>query len=690
MPLTRHVSLPTRIAALDTVLSNLRWTWHAPSRALLERIDSDAFAEARGNPVLFRQRVSAARFRALADDPSFVGELDRVAADLFAYLSGRDTWWQANHRGRLQGGIAYFSAEFGIHEGLPIYSGGLGVLAGDHIKSASDLGIPLVAIGLFYRDGYFRQSIEGVEQVEHYNAHSPQELGLRRAVGAGGQPLDVMIPFGNRHIRAEVYLAEVGRVPLYLLDTDVVGNLDEDRWLTRRLYGGDSRTRIAQEVVLGIGGVRALRAAGHRPDVFHMNEGHTAFVVLERLREEVQRGLSPDRALEVIRTSTVFTTHTPVPAGHDRFDSQLIDDVLGRFRQQIDVSPSELMDLGRVRRMGAEDFCMTVLALRASRCTNGVSRKHGEVSRVMWADMHPGVPVEEVPIGHVTNGVHAASWMSVEVEGMLDEHLGTAWRGRLTQSEPMEEVDKIPDEAVWAAHRAGKERLLAVIEEHSGVRFPKDALLIGFARRFAPYKRGDLIFSDPEAAKALLRDPERPVCLVYAGKSHPKDRPGKDIIARVLTQVRSQELHERVAFLEDYDIGLGRLLVQGADLWLNNPRRPHEASGTSGQKVALNGGLNASTLDGWWIEAWDAEPRCGFAIGGLELESNESMDREDRDALYRALREEVVPTWYDRDEHGLPRGWIRRMKRSIAVCLPRFNTHRMVADYVKQAYLGGR
>lgn len=333
---------------------------------------------------------------------------------------------------------------------------------------------------------------------------------------------------------------------------------------------------------------------------------------------------------------------------------------------------------------------MTVLALRASRCTNGVSRKHGEVSRVMWADMHPGVPVEEVPIGHVTNGVHAASWMSVEVEGMLDEHLGTAWRGRLTQSEPMEEVDKIPDEAVWAAHRAGKERLLAVIEEHSGVRFPKDALLIGFARRFAPYKRGDLIFSDPEAAKALLRDPERPVCLVYAGKSHPKDRPGKDIIARVLTQVRSQELHERVAFLEDYDIGLGRLLVQGADLWLNNPRRPHEASGTSGQKVALNGGLNASTLDGWWIEAWDAEPRCGFAIGGLELESNESMDREDRDALYRALREEVVPTWYDRDEHGLPRGWIRRMKRSIAVCLPRFNTHRMVADYVKQAYLGGR
>lgn len=689
MPFTRLPPLPSRIAVLDTVLANLRWTWHAPTRALLRSVDPDGFDAARSNPYAFRRALAPARLRALAADPSFVERLDHVAADLFAYLGGQQSWWKRHHGERLPGGIAYFSAEFGIHEGLPIYSGGLGVLAGDHVKSASDLGIPLVAVGLFYRDGYFSQSIVQGQQHERYISHSPADLGLRRAVGAGGQPLEVLVPLANRHVRCEVFQADVGRVPLYLLDTDVVGNLDEDRWLCRRLYGGDGRTRIAQEMVLGIGGLRALRAAGHRPDVVHMNEGHTAFVVLERLREEVQKGLAPDEALAAVRAGSIFTTHTPVPAGHDRFDTHLVDEMLGRYRQQVDISPTELMDLGRVERMSAEDLCMTVLAMRGARATNAVSAKHGEVTRAMWQGLFPGSAVDRVPIGHVTNGVHPWSWLAPEIVGLLDEQLGPEWREALVRGAPLRGVEAIDDAALWAAKKAGKFRLLAEIAVHTGETLDENALLIGFARRFAPYKRGDLVLADVERLRRILNHSERPVRIVYAGKSHPRDKAGKDIIHRVLNAAKEHGLEGRVVFLPDYDIGLGRKLVQGCDLWLNNPRRPLEASGTSGQKVALNGGLNASTLDGWWIEGYDADALSGFSIGGREVaRSDEEGDREDGAALYQVLEREIVPCYFDR-EGGLPKAWIRRMKRAIATCLPAFNTHRMLADYVR-IYTNGR
>lgn len=683
MSLVHSPPLPPRIAALDAVLSNLRWTWHTPSRALLRSVDPDAFDAAHSNAAAFRQGLSPSRLRALAADPSFVERLDAVAADLFSYLSGTKTWWRQHHHERLPGGIAYFSAEFGIHEGLPIYSGGLGVLAGDHIKSASDLGIPLVAVGLFYRDGYFSQTVVDGQQHERYIGHTPADLGLRRAVGAGGQPLEVIVPLGTRHVRCEVFQVDVGRVPLYLLDTDVVGNLDEDRWLTRRLYGGDGRTRIAQEIVLGIGGVRALRAAGHRPDVFHMNEGHTAFVVLERLREEVQKGLAAEEALAVVRGSAVFTTHTPVPAGHDRFDAHLVDEMLGRYRQQLDISPSELMDLGRVQRMSTEDLCMTVVAMRGSRATNAVSAKHGEVTRAMWTGLHPGVPEAKVPVGHITNGVHPWSWLAPEIVELLDTNLGPSWRDSLVTGVPLDGVEAIDDGAVWSAKRAGKFRLISEIATRTGDALRDDALIIGFARRFAPYKRGDLLLAEMARIRRLVNNADRPVHVVYAGKSHPRDKAGKDIIQRVVAATQAHGLEGRVHFLADYDIGLGRKLVQGCDLWLNNPRRPLEASGTSGQKVALNGGLNASTLDGWWIESFDQDAQTGFAIGPREVARNdEEGDRIDGAALYEVLEREVVPCYFDRDG-ALPRRWIARMKRAIATCLPAFNTHRMLADYVK-------
>jgi starch phosphorylase len=686
-------ALPDALAGLRAVLDNLWWTWTPEARALVEGIDPEAWAAHRGRISEWSHAVPASRWEQLAHDLGFLARLAAVEQALEDYLESEDTWWDRHHvdadRFGQRACIAYFSMEFGIHEGLPVYSGGLGVLAGDHIKSASDLGLPFVGVSLFYRAGYFEQSIVHGEQREAYPPQGPAQRGLRRAEGAGGQPLEVFIPLYDRIMRAEVWEARVGRARLLFLDTDVSGNRTEDRALTQNLYGGDTRMRICQEIVLGVGGLRALRGAGLAPDVLHLNEGHCAFVLLERMREELARGVDRTEAMARVKEEAVFTTHTPVPAGHDRFWPELVEDCLRVYRRQLGLGAEELLDLGREHPGHPEPVCMTVLALRGTRAANGVSEKHGEVSRHMWAHLYPGVSEADVPIGHVTNGVHAPSWLGPELQALLAETLGSDWKRRLSDPARIEGLETLDGAALWAAHRARKAALLDLVRRRTGAELDPDALLLGFARRFAPYKRGDMILSDVERAARLLRNAERPVHLLYSGKAHPRDGHGKDLVARVLEATHSEALGGRVVFVPDYDIGVGRALVQGVDVWVNNPRRPREASGTSGQKVAMNGGLNCSTLDGWWIEGYALEPRAGWAVGSPEpTDDLDRGDAEDREALYSILEEEIVPLFYDRGADGLPHAWLERMRAAIASCLPAFNTDRMVRDYTERAYLG--
>ncbi len=686
-------ALPDSLAGLRRILGNLWWSWTPAARALVEGIDPQAWHAHRGRIAPWSHAVPRARWVELSGDADFLARLADVEAALDGYLASRETWWHRNHvddagRSKLDC-VAYFSMEFGIHEGLPVYSGGLGVLAGDHIKSASDLGLPFVGVSLFYRKGYFQQAVRGGEQVEEYPSQTATERGLRRAIGAGGQPLEVFVPLYDRFMRAEVWEAAVGRARLLFLDTDVVGNRPEDRALTQNLYGGDTRMRICQEIVLGIGGMRALRGAGLNPDVLHLNEGHCAFVLLERLREELAGGLAHDLAVERVKRQSVFTTHTPVAAGHDRFWAELVDDCLRVYRRQLGLQAQELMDLGRERPGSSEPLCMTVLALRGTRSANGVSEKHGEVSREMWAHLYPACDVDEVPIGHITNGVHAPSWVGPELQALIERTLGPDWKRRLTDADRMTELDELDAAALWAAHAARKAALIDLVQRRTGTALDPDALLLGFARRFAPYKRGDMLVSDLERAVKLMADADRPVNLLYSGKAHPRDGHGKDIVGRVLEATEARGLAGRVVFLADYDIGVGRALVQGVDVWVNNPRRPREASGTSGQKVAMNGGLNCSTLDGWWIEGYALDPLAGWAVGSPEpTDDIDRGDRDDREALYRVLEQEITPLFYDRDGAGLPQGWIRRMRAAIATGLPAFNTDRMVSDYAVKSYLG--
>ena len=686
-------SLPDALGGLERVLGNLWWTWTPEARALLEGIDPELWQIHRGRISAWSHAVPGARWKELAADPGFLAELGELEQAMTAYLESEDTWWHRHHLDAdgfsELSSVAYFSMEFGIHEGLPVYSGGLGVLAGDHIKSASDLGLPFVGVSLFYRKGYFQQGTRAGQQHEEYPLQTPAERGLRRAEGAGGQPLEVFVPLYDRFLRVEVWQANVGRARLYFLDTDVEGNRPEDRALTQKLYGGDPRMRISQEIVLGIGGVRALRGAGITPDVFHLNEGHCAFVLLERVREEIARGIDREVAVRLVRQEAVFTTHTPVPAGHDRFWHELVDDCLRVYRKQLGLQAQELMDLGRERPGSSEPLCMTVLALRRTRFANGVSEKHGAVSRQMWAHLYPDRDVEEVPIGHITNGVHAPSWLGAELQGLLSSTLGPEWKRRLTEPDRLKELDLLDPAALWSAHGARKAALIDLVRRQTGTALDPDALLLGFARRFAPYKRGDMLVSDLARAVRILGDPEQPVNLIYAGKAHPKDGHGKDIMGRVLEATRAKGLRGRVVFLEDYDIGVARTMVQGVDVWLNNPRRPKEASGTSGQKVAMNGGLNCSTLDGWWIEGHRLDPQAGWAVGGPEPSDDiDAGDLEDREALYSLLEQEIAPLYYDRDSQGLPQGWIARMRAAIASGLPAFNTDRMVSEYVALSYLG--
>jgi starch phosphorylase len=698
-------SLPERLQPLHTLAYNLWWCWNADAVALFRRVNPDLFEALDHSPIRLLTSTEQSRFEQLADDDGFLAHMDRVAAALNHYLNA-PTWFGDTYKADANARVAYFSAEFGIHESVPVYSGGLGVLAGDHLKSASDLGIPLVGVSLMYREGYFRQylNVDGWQQ-ERYPENDFFNLPLIPERTADGGPVVVTAPLPGREVALRVWRIQVGRVPLYLLDANIPQNRPEDRAITARLYGGDHTTRIQQEIVLGIGGLRALRAIGKEPTVCHMNEGHAAFVGIERIRIMMEEHkLDFATAYEAVKAGTCFTTHTPVPAGNDAFPPHMIDEYFGDYFKRLGIDRRGFFALGRIQPENeGEPFGMTVLAIKLANTSNGVSKLHGVVSRKMWNGIWPTLPAGEVPIGSITNGVHTQSWISPEFSQLYDRYIGVHWEEEPTDFAIWKRVDAIPDAELWRTHERGRERLIAFargrlkaqlkrrgappaeVEKAEEVLDP-DALTVGFARRFATYKRGDLLFRDVERLVKLTQSADRPVQFIFSGKAHPQDTGGKELIARVVQYAKRAEFRRRVVFVEDYDMNVARHLVQGVDVWLNNPRRPLEASGTSGMKVVCNGGLNCSILDGWWCEGYDGDN--GWAIGsGEEYTDLHYQDDVEGRALLELLESEIAPLFYQRGSDGLPRGWIKRMKRSIATLVPVFNTNRMVEEYAERCYL---
>lgn len=691
---------------LWSLARNLWWSWDYDSGALFLDLDPVGWREANHNPMAMLAEIPLDRLEKRAAELVLHSRINYAFRRLREYLDASRTWG-ARHAGVLRARpVAYFSAEFGLHESIPIYSGGLGVLAGDHIKSASDLGIPLVGIGLFYRQGYFRQYLDmsGWQQ-EEYLQIDLNKLPMEPAIGTNGEPVHVQIETRRGMIQAKVWRLKVGRCDLFLLDSNIDANTPEDRELTSRLYGGDHRLRIRQEVLLGIGGYRALKAMGITPGVLHLNEGHSGFAVLEAVHDRmVEEGISFEEAAPRVAREVVFTTHTPVPAGHDRFEAELMEEHLGPLREAMGISHEALMAMGRENPWnGEETFCMTVLGLKLSRRANAVSSLHGQVSRAMWKGLAPGQGEEAVPIGHITNGVHVPTWLAPQMHQLYVRHLGAGWQDHGSEAQSWQGIDGVDDGELWETHLSLKARLIDFVRRRAmeqaerrderpeivqrlGKILSPDALTIGFARRFATYKRANLVLMFLEQMIALANDPKRPVQFVFAGKSHPRDDPGKRVLQQVAQMTRDSRFADRIVFVEDYDINVGRHFVQGVDVWLNTPRRPMEASGTSGEKVVLNGGLNLSVLDGWWAEAYDG--LNGFVIGTGRTHTNaEIQDRRDGEDLLHKLRDEVIPLYYERDRDGLPRGWIKRMKRTIRTLGWRFNADRMVMDYTLKCYL---
>ena len=691
---------------LWSLARNLWWSWDHDCISLFRDLNPTRWRQLNQNPIAMLNEIPLEEIERRSTELVLHSRINYVFRRQQEYLNA-DRTWGATHAGVLRPRpVAYFSAEFGLHESLPIYSGGLGVLAGDHIKSASDLDIPLVGIGLFYGQGYFLQRLDQKGwQREEYLETDINQLPMQPAIGVSGEPVVVEIETQRGLLRAKVWRAKVGRCDLLLLDSNVAGNAPEDLELTSRLYGGDGRTRIRQELLLGVGGYRALRAMGITPGVLHLNEGHSAFAVFEAIRSRMEEeGMDFALAASQVTREVVFTTHTPVPAGHDRFDADLIEEHLGPLRRQLGLTEEDLMGFGREYPTDpTENFCMTVLGLKLSRRANAVSSLHGEVTRAMWKKLYPRTPEDAVPIGHITNGVHVPSWLAPQMCRLYDRHLGVGWQARSGMARTWEEIENVDDGELWETHLSLKSQLLdfarrraceqaerrgepgEILHRLSKV-LSSDALTIGFARRFATYKRANLILADIERLASLVNDPKRPVQFLFAGKAHPHDEPGKRVLQEIAEKMRDSKFADKLVFIEDYDINVGRYLVQGVDVWLNNPRRPLEASGTSGQKVVLNGGLNLSVLDGWWAEAFDG--LNGFAIGTGRTHSNMHMhDKRDGDDLYRVLHEELIPLYYQRDQDGLPRGWIKRMKRTIRTLGWRFNADRMVMDYTLKCYV---
>jgi starch phosphorylase len=708
--------LPVSLKRLADLAYNYWWSWTPERLSLFQTINPDVWDHCGHNPVALLEAVSYNRLTQLSQDPHYIKRVKALTEEFDRYMATQDTW---AHRVAPQISpdrpVAYFCAEFGLHESLPIYSGGLGILAGDHLKSASDLGVPMVGIGLLYRQGYFHQRLNRQGwQEDFYTDNIFEQLPLELMKNAQGEVLTVEIQVRHRMVKAQIWRVQVGRVSLYLLDTDREDNDPIDRWLTGHLYGGNQETRIAQEVVLGIGGVRALEALGIQPGIYHLNEGHAAFCLLEVARLEVQRTGKSFYDIEgAVRDRCVFTTHTPVPAGHDVFSADLIDSYFAAYWDQMGLSREQFLSLG-ARRLGDpwEPFGMTVLALRLCRSANGVSELHGHVSRKMWTILYPDRTEDNVPIGYITNGVHAPTWTAPLIGDLYTEYLGADWQNRATDPKLWAKVDEIPDEELWWRHQTLKDRLIAHTrtsvkqarqergEEWEHIQaadrlLDPNVLTIGFARRFSPYKRGYLLLREAERALRIFGNADRPVQIVFSGKAHPADEEGKRIIQRLMEWCgKHPEILNRVAFVENYNIYTGQKLVQGVDVWLNNPRRPLEASGTSGQKVCFNGGINCSVLDGWWCEGYKADANGkglnGWAIGENANTSDQDLqDKIDSESLYRLLEEEIVPLYYDQDANGVSHGWVKMMKESIKTNAPAFNTDRMIADYVAQVYAPG-
>jgi starch phosphorylase len=697
-------AIPDSLKDLKVLARNLFWSWNPQFIELFKRIDPVLWAACGHNPVKLIGTVSQSRLEALATNESFLNELKRATDSLQEYLEA-PTWFQKVSPGDTTPVIAYFSAEFGLHECLPIYAGGLGILAGDHLKSASDLGIPIVGIGLMYQKGYFRQylNIDGWQQeayVENDAFNMPAEL-VRKS---SSRPLTISVEYPGRSVQAQIWSVSVGRLKLYLLDTNIPANSPGDRMVTSSLYGGDRELRIRQEILLGIGGLKALAAMGITPTVCHMNEGHAAFMALERIRQlRSTTNMTFEEAVEATRSGNVFTTHTIVKAGLDEFEVDLMDKYFGSYFPHLGINRRQFLALGRMLPDDDnEPFKMPVLAIKLSSYLNGVSKLHGQISREVWGSLWPGVPSREVPIVSITNGIHLESWLSDEMAGLYDRYLGPTWSSTVFDKSVWEQVDQIPDEELWSAHQRCKDQLIVFARKRLMAQMQRrgmcqgelrraeevldpEALTIGFARRFVAYKRGDLLLRDTERLIQLVNNPDRPVQIIFAGKAHPKDNAGKEIIRHIVHFAGQENVRRRIVFLEDYDIDVARFLVRGVDVWLNTPRRPMEASGTSGMKAAANGVVNMSTLDGWWCEGY--VPDGGWVIGaGENYESPDYQDTVESQSLYNLLENEIVPLFFARPAGNLPRLWLQKMKTSIKWVAPRFNTHRMLAEYTRRFY----
>ncbi len=694
------------VERLRELARNLWWTWQPNVIQLFRDLDPVLWRKTDHNPVEFLKLIPPERLEQRASEMALHSRIDYAFRRLNEYLLNYESWG-AYHASVLRNRpVAYFSMEFGLHESLPIYSGGLGVLAGDHLKSASDLGIPLVGVGILYNQGYFRQRLnaEGWQE-EAYDNTDTELLPIEQARTPDGNPVLVEIDTNVGVMRVRVWRVEVGRTTLYLLDSNLPENSESDRQLTYRLYGGDAQTRIRQEVLLGIGGVRALHQMGYRPSVLHLNEGHSAFAGLELIRGEMVDQETPFvEAARNVAQMTVFTTHTPVAAGHDRFPAEMVEQHLGKIREKLRLSYDDFMGLGRVHPGDhSEPFCMTVLALKLSRHANGVSALHGAVSRRMWHPMFTNKSEEAVPIGHITNGVHVLSWVAPQMREVYDRHFGPEWPQWMCDPKTWKRIETVDDAELWEVMQVQKARLFDFVRRRIAVQMGRrgasegaivgatasldlNTLTIGFARRFATYKRATLVMRDAERLAEIVNAADRPVQLVFAGKAHPEDKYGKELIQNIVKMSRRPEFAHRIVFVEDYDMNVARHLVQGVDVWLNNPRRPQEASGTSGEKAFLNGALNCSVLDGWWAEAYDGFN--GFAIGTGQTHTDPKVqDERDHEALIETLVNEVIPLYYERDETGLPRGWLARQKHAIRSLGWRFNADRMVKDYAKLGYL---
>ncbi len=697
-------ALPESLKELDVIAGNLFWAWNKDCEALFNRIDSNLWSACGHNPAKLLGTVSQARLEELGDNDGFLCELQRASEKLKTYLESQ-TWYQKVCSKTDTNTIAYFSAEFGLHESLPFYAGGLGILSGDHMKSASDLGIPLVGVGLLYQKGYFRQYLnaDGWQQ-ELYAENDFYNMPIKLVRGNDGNALTISIDYPDSNVLAQIWCVSIGRVKLYLLDTNIPANTSSDRIITSNLYGGDRDMRMRQEIMLGIGGLRALKALGIEPAVCHMNEGHAAFMALERIRQlRSEKSMTFDEAAEATKSGNVFTIHTPVKAGLDEFLPDMMDRYFGNYFPSLGLDKKQFLALGRIDAEDQnESFKMPILAIRLSSGRNGVSKLHGEVSRSMWSFLWPQVPVNEIPIQSITNGVHVKTWLSEPIEGLYERYLGPDWNDQITEKSLWEMIDQIPDEEMWRAHQQSKERLIVFARNrlkaqirrrgtyHTELNWAEEvldpeALTIGFARRFATYKRGNLLLRDTQRLIKLLTDTDRPVQIIFSGKAHPRDNEGKEIIRQIIHFAAQYNVRRRVVFLEDYDVTIAKYLVRGVDIWLNNPRRPMEASGTSGMKAAVNGALNISVMDGWWCEGF--APEGGWMIGaGEHYDDLNYQDMVESQTIYNTLENEVIPLFYTRSADNLPRAWIKRMKKSIKWITPRFNTDRMVAEYTRRFY----